>query len=357
MKIVFPENKEGTGRSLIMKFTKKQIITLIIVVIIAYFIAAFKLPFYIYKPGGADALNPIVSVEEGYQSEGDMHLVTISGGQATPIQYVWAKLLPHHQILPIEEVRPEGISDDEYMHAQLQMMENSQEASTVVAYEAADKEITIDYNGVYVVSVVEGMPAEGKLEMGDRIIGIDGVDVKEADDLISYVESKNADDTIEVEFVRDEETQFKEIQLQTFSDTENKIGIGIQLVTDRSVSVDPTIEFSSGSIGGPSAGLMFSLEIYDQLTEEDITRGYEIAGTGEIDYDGTVYRIGGIDKKVVAADKEGVDIFFAPNEEGSEDSNYQVASETAEEIGTDMKVVPIDTFKDALDYLEKLEPR
>lgn len=340
-----------------MKFTKKQIITLIIVVIIAYFIAAFKLPFYIYKPGGADALNPIVSVEEGYQSEGDMHLVTISGGQATPIQYVWAKLLPHHQILPIEEVRPEGISDDEYMHAQLQMMENSQEASTVVAYEAADKEITIDYNGVYVVSVVEGMPAEGNLEMGDRIIGIDGVEVKEADDLISYVESKNADDTVEVEFVRDEETQFKEIQLQTFSDTENKIGIGIQLVTDRSVSVDPTIEFSSGSIGGPSAGLMFSLEIYDQLTEEDITRGYEIAGTGEIDYDGTVYRIGGIDKKVVAADKEGVDIFFAPNEEGREDSNYQVASETAEEIGTDMKVVPIDTFKDALDYLEKIEPR
>ncbi|AVQ98942.1 SepM family pheromone-processing serine protease [Oceanobacillus sp. M65] len=340
-----------------MKFTKKQIITLIIVVIIAYFIAAFKLPFYIYKPGGADALNPIVSVEEGYQSEGDMHLVTVSGGQATPIQYVWAKLLPHHQILPIEEVRPEGISDDEYMHAQLQMMENSQEASTVVAYEAADKEITIDYNGVYVVSVVEGMPAEGKLAMGDRIIGIDGVDVKEADDLISYVESKNADETIEVEFVRDEETQFEEIQLQTFADTENKIGIGIQLVTDRSVSVDPTIEFSSGSIGGPSAGLMFSLEIYDQLTEEDITKGYEIAGTGEIDYDGTVYRIGGIDKKVVAADKEGVDIFFAPNEEGREDSNYQVASETAEEIGTDMKVVPIDTFEDALDYLEKLEPR
>lgn len=340
-----------------MKFTKKQIITLIIVVIIAYFIAAFKLPFYIYKPGGADALNPIVSVEEGYQSEGDMHLVTVSGGQATPIQYVWAKLLPHHQILPIEEVRPEGISDDEYMHAQLQMMENSQEASTVVAYEAADKEITIDYNGVYVVSVVEGMPAEGKLAMGDRIIGIDGVDVKEADDLISYVESKNADETIEVEFVRDEETQFKEIQLQTFADTENKIGIGIQLVTDRSVSVDPTIEFSSGSIGGPSAGLMFSLEIYDQLTEEDITKGYEIAGTGEIDYDGTVYRIGGIDKKVVAADNEGVDIFFAPNEEGREDSNYQVASETAEEIGTDMKVVPIDTFEDALDYLEKLEPR
>ena len=63
---------------------------------------------------------------------------------------------------------------------------------------------------------------------------------------------------------------------------------------------------------------MFSLEIYDQLTEEDLTRGYHIAGTGEIDYEGNVHRIGGIDKKIVAADKEGIDIFFAPNENGKE---------------------------------------
>ncbi|MFD2628279.1 SepM family pheromone-processing serine protease [Oceanobacillus kapialis] len=340
-----------------MKFTKKQFVSLIIVLGLAYFLAAFQLPYYIYKPGGADALNPIVSVEDGYQSQGDMHLVTVSGGQATPIQYVWAKLLPHHEILPIEEVRPEGITDDEYMHAQLQMMENSQEASTVVAYEAAQEDITIDFNGVYVVSVVDGMPADGKLEMGDRIIGIDDTEVKEADDLINYVESKKANDTIEVEFIRKDERKVEEIQLQAFEDAENKIGIGIQLVTDRSVSVEPKIEFSSGSIGGPSAGLMFSLEIYDQLTEQDITKGHEIAGTGEIDYDGNVYRIGGIDKKVIAADEEGVDIFFAPNEEGREGSNYQVAASTAEEIDTDMKIVPVDTFQDALDYLETIEPK
>lgn len=340
-----------------MKFTKKQFVSLIIVLGLAYFLAAFQLPYYIYKPGGADALNPIVSVEDGYQSQGDMHLVTVSGGQATPIQYVWAKLLPHHEILPIEEVRPEGITDDEYMHAQLQMMENSQEASTVVAYEAAQEDITIDFKGVYVVSVVDGMPADGKLEMGDRIIGIDDTEVKEAEDLINYVESKKANDTIEVEFIREDERKVEEIQLQAFEDAENKIGIGIQLVTDRSVSVEPKIEFSSGSIGGPSAGLMFSLEIYDQLTEQDITKGHEIAGTGEIDYDGNVYRIGGIDKKVIAADEEGVDIFFAPNEEGREGSNYQVAASTAEEIDTDMKIVPVDTFQDALDYLETIEPK
>lgn len=284
-----------------------------------------------------------------------MHLVTVSGGQATPIQYAFAKVMPHHEILPLHAVRPEGITDEEYMQAQLQMMEGSQEASTVVAYTTANEDITIEYNGVYVVSVVEKMPADGKLQIADRIIGINGEEIKEADDLISYVESKEAGDVITLDIVREEENITEDIKLERFEDMDNKIGIGIQLVTDRSVSVEPEVRFSSGRIGGPSAGLMFSLEIYDQLTEDDLTKGYEIAGTGEIDYNGKVYRIGGIDKKIVAADKKSVDIFFAPNEDGAEDSNYQVAKKTAEEIGTDMKIVPVDTFEEALNYLKEVE--
>ncbi len=61
---------------------------------------------------------------------------------------------------------------------------------------------------------------------------------------------------------------------------------------------------------------MFSLEIYNQLMEEDLTKGYKIAGTGTIDSEGTVGPIGGIDQKIVAADKAGAEIFFAPNEKG-----------------------------------------
>lgn len=340
-----------------MRFSKKHIIYLVVIVVLAYFLSAYKLPYYIYKPGGADALNPIVEVDDGYRSEGDMHLVTVSGLQATPIQYVWAKVLSYNEILPIDQVFPEGISQDDYMHAQLQVMESSQEAATVVAYEAADKDITIDYKGVYVVSVVEGMPADGKLKAGDRIIGIDGNEIKEADDLIDYIDKKQANDTVALDVVREEKERTEEITLEAFSDQEDKIGMGIQLVTDRSVSVNPEVHFSSGSIGGPSAGLMFSLEIYDQLTEKDLTGGYQIAGTGEVDYSGNVLRIGGIDKKIVAADKEGCDIFFAPNENGAEDSNYQLAKKTAEDIGTDMKVIPVDTFDDAIDYLQNMEQK
>ncbi|MCF3942535.1 SepM family pheromone-processing serine protease [Oceanobacillus alkalisoli] len=337
-----------------MRFSKKKILIYLIFFIGLYFFATYQLPFYIQKPGNTEALNPIVEVADGYTSDGEMYLVTVSGLQATPLHYLLAKVLPHNEIKPLHEVIPEGITTDDYMHAQLQVMESSQEASLVVAYEAAEQDITIDYAGVYVVSVVEDMPSIGKLEMGDLITQIDGVEITESTDLINYVEEKAAGDRITVNFQREGEQLTEEITLDHFPDDDTRVGMGISLVTDREVTVDPEVNFSSGQIGGPSAGLMFALEIYDQLTEEDVTKGYEVAGTGEIDYEGNVYRIGGIDKKVVSADREGIDIFFAPNEDGREDSNYVVAKEKAEEIGTEMEIVPVDTFQDALEYLESI---
>src|SRR5699024_6375958 len=149
-------------RGTVMKFTKRHLFYFVVVIVISSFLATFQLPYYIYKPGSADSLTPIVEVENGYESEGEMHLVTVSGSQATPIQYLWAKLSSYHDILPIEKVRPKGISNEEYIQAQLQMMESSQESSVVVAYEAAGKDVSIVYNGVLVISVEEDMPAEGK---------------------------------------------------------------------------------------------------------------------------------------------------------------------------------------------------
>lgn len=338
-----------------MKSNKRLVITAVITLLIVAFLGAYRLPFYIYKPGTADALNPIVEVDGGYESKGDMHLVTVRGGQATPIQWLLAKIRPYHQIYPIDQIRPEGVSEEEYFHAQLQMMETSQEAAKVVAYQAAGKDIQINYEGVYVMSLVDGMPAEDELEIGDQITEVDGKEIKETSDLIDYVSQMKEGDTVKLTIVRGKETIQRDVALAPFPDTPDKIGVGISLVTDRSVDVNPAVNVMSGDIGGPSAGLMFSLEIYDQLTEEDMTDGLEIAGTGEINYEGIVGPIGGIDKKVVAASKEGADVFFAPNEEGRKGSNYEVAKKTAEEIDTDMKVVPVDTFTDALNYLKDMK--
>lgn len=336
---------------------KRYFIFGVIIVLLATLLGGYRLPFYVYQPGSADALNPVVQVVDSYPSEGDMHLVTVRGGQATPLQYALASIRPYHDIYPMDEIRPEGVSENEYFNAQLHMMETSQEAATVVAYKAADKEINIEYKGVYVMSVLDGMPASDVVKVGDHIIKVDDQKIENAEDLISYVKPKKAGEKVQITYIRDEEEEKAFVKLAPFPQKPEQIGIGITLVTDRSIDVTPPVKFTSGEIGGPSAGLMFSLEIYDQLTESDYTKGYEIAGTGEISYEGNVGRIGGIDKKVIAADKDNCDIFFAPNEGGRKDSNYEVAKQTAKDIGTEMKVIPVDTFQDALDYLEKVEPK
>src|SRR5699024_781402 len=235
-----------------LKFTKRHLITLFVVSVIAFFLSSYKLPYYIYKPGGADALNPVVNVEDGFQSEGDLHLVTVSGLQATPIQYVWAKLLNHHEVVPLHQVRPEGVTEEQYMQAQLQMMENSQQKSTVVAYEAADADITVTFDGVYVVNVIKNMPADGKLKMGDLITEIDGQQIQEADDLIDYLDGMEQGDTVSLEFERDGETLTEEVTLQSF-DEEDKLGVGIQLMKDRDVDVNTEVIYFSVTIGVLSA--------------------------------------------------------------------------------------------------------
>ncbi|AKG04665.1 MULTISPECIES: SepM family pheromone-processing serine protease [Salimicrobium] len=336
-----------------MSPNRKTIIAIVITALITAVLFSYQLPYYVYKPGTAEALDPVIEVDGGYASEGDMHLVTIRGGQATAVQWLLAQFRPYYELMPLDEVRPEGVSEQEYFHAQLQMMETSQEAAQVVAYEAAGKQIDIQYDGVYVMQLVKGMPAADRLQSGDRIVEVDGQEVKESSDLINYVENKKAGESVSLLIEREKGTLTREVELAPFPDNEEKVGIGISLVTDRSVEVDPEVSVESGEIGGPSAGLMFSLEIYDQLTEYDLTSGKEIAGTGEINYDGEVGKIGGIDKKVVAADEEGASVFFAPNEEGAEDSNYKIAAQTAEDIGTDMEIVPVDTFQEAVDYLKK----
>lgn len=340
-----------------MRFSRKNLAIYAIAMIIAVFLSVFKLPYYIHKPGSADPLDPIVQVEGGYESTGEMHLMTVRSSIATPVQYVLAKIMPYHDVVPIEDVRPEGVSEEEYRLAQLQMMEDSQMSSKVVAYEAAGADVEVVSEGVYVVAVYEDMPAYEKLQTGDQIVAIDGVEVARSDEMIELVGGKKLHDGVLIRFERDGKEDEVMIQVVSLGEEVGRVGIGVQLMDQQSVTVNPEVHFSSGNIGGPSAGLMFALEMYDQLIEEDITRGYSIAGTGKLDFDGNVLAIGGVDKKVVAADKAGCEIFFAPNEKDSSTSNYALAKETADKINTDMVIVPIDTFEEALTYLQNLDPK
>ncbi|MBD8068408.1 SepM family pheromone-processing serine protease [Bacillus sp. PS06] len=330
-----------------------RILTILVgIVVILTFV---QLPYYITKPGMAQELHPIIQVEDGYGEEGSFMLTTVRMGKANIFTYLYAKMSEFHMIYPTEDIRREGESDSEYTNRQLHLMEDSQESAVIVAFHHANKKVDYKYNGIYVMSIVAGMPAEGKLKPGDRIYEVDGKQFHTSDEFIEYVSTKEEGEEIQLTIERDGSERSESISISPFPDDPKKVGVGIALVTDREVTTEPEVKIDTEQIGGPSAGLMFSLEIYNQLVEEDITNGYQIAGTGSIDDTGKVGRIGGISQKIVAADSSGVDIFFAPNEEGAKGSNYNEAVATAKKIKSEMKIVPVDTFSDAREYLESIK--
>lgn len=314
----------------------------------------YSLPYYVSKPGMAKELGPIITVEGGDKDEGNFMLTTVRMGRANIYSYLEAKLRKYEELYPLDMILYEKETEEEYNARQLHMMSGSKLNAIEVAYRKAGLPIQYNYKGIYVVQVVPGMPAEGKIHAGDRIFKVDGQEFSSSEKFIEYVGKKQAGDTVTLTYARNKKISEVTLGLQTFKEDPTKIGIGISLVDDKEIIVSPKVKVKTDEIGGPSAGFMFSLEIYNQLIEEDLTKGYQIAGTGTIDEKGNVGPIGGIEQKIVAADNAGAEIFLAPNEKGTKDSNYHDAVKTAKDIDTKMKIIPVDTFEEAVQYLEKL---
>ncbi len=335
------------------------------IIIIAFMV--YPMDVYISQPGGAYDLTPLVEVIGGDEDDvGTFSLMTISLSKATAASYVYAQFTDKREILPATSVRRSGEDEKEYNVRQARLMSESQFNAITVAFEKTDMPVKIDYDGVFVMSVLANGAANDLLEAGDKIRFIDDVELKEPGEFVAIISEKKLGDKVKITLERDEEPLDVLITLAEIPESEGRVGLGIGFEENRLLTTDPEVIMHTSKIGGPSAGFMFTLEIMNRLIDTDIAKGYNIAGTGEMLVDGTVGRIGGADFKVIAAAKDGVEIFFAPDYEISEKdleknpnllSNYEEAVKTAEKIGTTMKIVPVKTIDDALDYLDKLEPK
>jgi Lon-like protease len=314
----------------------------------------YTLPYYVSKPGMAKELEPIIKVDNGYSEKGNFMLTTVRMGRANIYSYLEAKIRKYEEIYPIDEIKYKKETDEEYTVRQLYLMSDSKMNAIDVAYHKAGKPVHYKYKGIYVLNVLPDMPAYGELQAGDRIFKVDERKFSSSEDFITYVSKKRAGDQIDLTYSRNKKIKSVKLKVQPFKEDPKRVGVGISLVDDKEIIVKPHVLVKTDEIGGPSAGFMFSLEIYNQLTKEDLTKGYQIAGTGTISPDGTIGPIGGIEQKIIAADKAGAEIFFAPNEKGAKHSNYLDAVKAARDIGTKMKIIPVDSFDEAIKYLDKL---
>ena len=311
-----------------------------------------KVPYYTLSPGPLFDTSDFVYVvgdEAENEIDGELFFLTVSLSEANLFEYVAGQLNPKVEIAPRQNVRPAGVSQEDLRREALARMEQSKTDATFVALTELGYEPTYTGTGALVIETVPGSAADGVLVSEDVIVAIDGTDVAFRSDVTDRLAEMEIGDriTLTVERVGDGSDDVEvvevDIVLGVHTDDPNRAMVGVLLDNNAPIIEFPVdIETDTQNIGGPSAGLMFTLEIMNQLTEEDLTGGRRIAGTGTIAHDGTVGGIGGVEQKVYGAIDAGASVVLVPA------SNFDAASKAA---GGKIVVVSVETIDDALEYL------
>lgn len=310
--------------------------------------AAFTVPlppFFMYVPGPVRDVERLVRVSEArtYTSEGSLLMTTVSVDvNVTAADVVAAAFDPFKTVIDREQLLGEQGSLDQVEEDQRRAMDKSKQDAETVALGALGLDRPTG-DGARVTATVDGSPADGVLHPGDVIVAINDRTVATTCDVGEALDRAEIGDQIELLVRRDgaRATVRVEAAIHPNDPRAAFIGVGMEEVGYR---FEPGVEvdFETGRIAGPSAGLMFTLALYDRLTPEDLTGGRSIAGTGTIDCGGGVGPIGGIEQKIAAAQDRGAEVFLAPAGDAA----------AARSVADEIEVVAVSNFQDALDYLE-----
>lgn len=316
-----------------------------------------RIPYYAYSPGNLHAAGELVTVEgpETFPVEGDLKLTTISVSpqRLTVWDAFWGWLDPAVSVY--EEQRVNGGADRETVRqVNLQLMASSQDVATYVALERLGYDVGFTGTGAVVVAVSPGSAAEGVVERGDTIVAIDGEPVLLSSDLVGIIRSHQPGDELELTVERHEAEgqETVSVELGAREDDPAVPLMGVEVQTRDSSFVFPDdvdVTFEDRRIGGPSAGLVFTLTLLDELSPADLTGGRTIAVTGEMRLDGTVGLIGGIEQKVVTVRRAGVDTFIIPA--GLPEHEMAAARRQA---GDEVELIEVATLDEALEALVRL---
>ena len=284
-------------------------------------VAAFvPVPYVTESPGptinvlGKSKDQPIISVtgHRTYPTKGELRLTTVSVtnpthriglGEALAAWFDGARAVyPRDVIYP-----PEQSARQVEKQSAVEMV-SSQDNAVVAALRRLGYHLPTT---VKVVAVTKGSPAQGRLRSGDLITRVDGKATTDAEAVTRAVQTAGAGTPVTLEVRRAGAVKTVRVTPRASPGDPSKALLGIQIQPSYDFPFDVKVRLAD-DIGGPSAGLIFSLGVYDTLTPGSLTGGAEIAGTGTIGADGRVGPIGGIQQKIVAAADAGAKIFLVP---------------------------------------------
>lgn len=327
----------------LLKHYKFHILFISIIYIPIILICTIRTKYNVILKGDTEKFESVVDVDTNYEVSGSFSTIyVISFNHSTIFQNILSIFDTN-----IEKYEPSkkynNLTDIEEAEASKLDYYSSIELAIINAYDEAKlikDDINIDYS--FKSFDVTWYKRGSQFKIGDKVVGHNDIVNDSREKLYESLKEINDGDIIHI--IRNNKnidiTWKKDVDAFTFAERFN-----IDYKT-----INPKVKINYENVGGPSGGLLQTLCIYNQLIEEDLTKGKKISGTGTIEYDKSVGKIGGIKEKVPTAYDDNIDIFFCPS------GNYDDALVAYNKLKNKdrMKLVKVDKLSDAIDYLRGL---
>ena len=308
---------------------------------------------------------------EQYPPTGDIFFVTVTEPAQSILSWFAGRDEPAIQFLTSEEKY--GVqTPSQSRRIALEQMRTSEQVAQYVALQRVGFDVDLVEGDVLIQDMVclvadetntecvDWSPSDDVLDPGDRILEVDGEQIDGVEDLSRVLDGLEPGDTVSMLIDRPDAGELEvEVELTSSPDDPDRTIVGFYPFDTRRVELPFELDIDTGSIGGPSAGLAFTLTLIDELTEGELTGGADIAVTGTIELDGSVGPIGGLRQKASAVAQTGVDVFLVPgiSDAASEAqlAAFEAELDAAREAGGDgLEIIPVRTLEEALAALESL---
>lgn len=297
---------------------------------------------YIVLPDRARPVDPLVSVpgEDEEQESAGIYMVDVRVGRANLFERLFPGVYDGAELVPESVLNPVGVSDRQRRTSSLNQMSRSQQIAITVALRELGRQVSVEAAGAEVVLVTPGAPADDELLVGDVVVEARGEPIATTVDLRQAMRPVRPGSIVELTVRREGEEVELSVGTQASQQGPRRAVMGVQVRDAQEFDFPLDVEIDAGSVGGPSAGLAFALEIADELGS-DLEDGRRVVATGEITLAGDVLAVGGIRQKTIGAREAGASVFLVP------DAN---AAEAREQAG-DLEIVPVSDFDEALTAL------
>jgi Lon-like protease len=326
---------------------------------------------YALTPASADPVNDRIAFGdlpagvERYEPDNSFYFVTVTAPSQSALSWFAGRDDPAVSFLT-EEDKYGSRTPSQRQEFNLQMMRTAEQEAQYVALTKLGYSVEITAGDVIVQDTLckvpaddggeckEWFPSHDQIQPADRIVEADGVKLESVDDLSKVLADKKPGDTVTLVIDRpgDGESTVT-VELSASPDDPNRTIIGFVPFDTRAIKLPFQVDINTGAIGGPSAGLAFTLALIDELSPGALTGDQNVAVTGTIDLNGNVGAIGGLPQKVSAVHQRGARVFLVPASQ-SELKTPEGRQRLQDAGKGEVQIIPVATLDEALAALEKL---